>query len=222
MLFCGLNVCLHVACLQPNEAVGFSCHWFATQCAVWRKSAAQTGWAERRNCLMRSLSLCSTLKLFPQSLCLSHLIHAHTHTCVSEHHLSLAALLNQTCCWLFTVHASHRLLVSAFLSSFQLSLPALPPIICALAQSRQEGAWALAWILYIALICTFMDPFLASGKRWRQCDVEPIEEQLPVWRSMRAVSHQLPVKTGHIPSNLTYSTFGCGQLINNMSKNFYC
>ncbi len=85
MLFCGLNVCLHAACLQPNEAVGFSCHWFATQCAVWRKSAAQTGWAERRNCLMRSLSLCSTLKLFSQSLCLSHLIHAHTHMQTHTH-----------------------------------------------------------------------------------------------------------------------------------------
>ncbi len=188
MLFCGLNVCRHAACLQPNEAVGFSCHWFATQCAVWRKSAAQTGWAERRNCLMRSLSLCSTLKLFPQSLCLSHLIHAHTHTCVSEHHLSLAALLNQTCCWLFTVHASHRLLVSAFLSSFQLSLPALPPVYYLCTRSVQTGR-----CLSISMDSLYQTELHLHGslsrqwERWRQCDVEPIEEQLPVWRSMRAV-----------------------------------
>ncbi len=167
MLFCGLNVCLHVACLQPNEAVGFSCHWFATQCAVWRKSAAQTGWAERRNCLMRSLSLCSTLKLFPQSLCLSHLIHAHTHT----HTL---VWVSTTCPWLpswikpaadysLSMHLTGCLFQPFSPLSNYHSLLSLLRIICALPQSRQEGAWALAWILYIALICTFMDPFLASG-----------------------------------------------------------
>jgi len=50
-------------------------------------------------------------------------------------------------------------------SQLYFHFPIIPlwSLFCVLAQSRQEGACALAWILYIALSCTSTDHLLASG-----------------------------------------------------------
>lgn len=76
--------------LQPNEAVGLPLPLICDSvCSVEEKRCTNRMWAERRNCLMRSLSLCSAWKLFSQSLSLISYIHTYTHTCVST-----------TCPWL--------------------------------------------------------------------------------------------------------------------------